>query len=160
MDLFNVPQYLTLCQSSAYMPDINTYEWDIPNSYYNNNRGNTCYISLVDASFDSDEELSCVFRLKTPSCENVICTQNNGGKFLGLVPYFSGTNKATTYTYYKTDSVKLLINDARPSKIVVESVDPNGNFFELTNLVLILKLDYVNTQETKNGILGTYYKTI
>ena len=153
--LENVPDYLMLYKVDA-VNNGGKYTWNIPSSYYSNQRGQVCYVSLCDCLVDDtgvDEEIAVKYH---SGGQNYHSTKNSGAYLGGLST--SVESAGHSHHKYDADRVKLLVS-ARPTTIELSTVNCNDDLVELDEVIFVLKFEYLNTENTNNQYINTFSKT-
>lgn len=152
----NIPEYLSLCSSTATINN-NYYTWTIPFSYYSqNNRGPICYLSLSDCNIYVDYEGGIIIKYEN-GAQNVICSENSGGSYLGNVQLTAGDNKTYFHTYNNPERIKLL-TQAKPIQITISTWTVDGTAQAIDDALFVLKFEYYNQEEISKNYNDTFYK--
>jgi hypothetical protein len=167
--LDNLPDFLTLYSKDSLNPGIITqadFTWNLPDSYYSNQRANNCYVSIVDC-FSEELERDAVAPAINEQAYLIVLydgasnyhSTDNAGIVLGgynLRP--KDTN--FTYDFAKTGGMLQALIAARPQTIRLAITDLNGVIIRMANppflWVITLRFDYVNQEQQIEGMLNTF----
>lgn len=154
----NIPEYLSICTTTATVND-NVYTWTIPYSYYsNNNRGAVCYVSLSDCNIYADYEGGIIIKYEN-STQNMICSVNSSGSYLGNMQLILGASKNNYHMYNNNEPVKLL-TQAHPITISISTWTIDGVAQPIDEGLFILKFEYFNQDKSIQNYQNTFYKTL
>tara|TARA_R100001129_G_scaffold184403_2_gene169246 strand:- start:3586 stop:4065 length:480 start_codon:yes stop_codon:yes gene_type:complete len=154
----DIKDYLVLRQEDAENATLdnnnNKLKFNIPNTYYSNQRSQSCSVCLIDCYGDinnvADENLSIKCNLTAGNQYNT----NNSSTYLGRICL----NNSTTSVF---NSEKMILQTApRPSVVEIEffeETNANGALNQtLTGMVVVLQFNYYNAETTSN-LLGNEY---
>ena len=164
--LDNLPDFLTLYSKDSLNPAPATleYTWNLPDSYYSNQRATSAYVSIVD-SFQEN------IALVAPQTAYVICMKegasnyfstDNRGIILGGVSRQAWSVAAPTdiFEFQKTGAMLQPLIAARPQKLTlcIETLfgtvpRPPGSDFDWA---ITLRFDYVNQERQAEGMLSSF----
>ena len=132
--------------------------FDIPASYYTNQRSSVGSISLVDFNFVADETDEYILVYYDDIGQNQFNSANNG-VYLGYGICKGGANDALQIT--NSDRFKVLVN-ARPTTINLRLRSQGNSALgsAITNAFFVLKFEYSNPQDTSELLLEQYTPTL
>ena len=167
--LDNLPDFITLYSKDSLDPAITTaidYTWDLPDSYYSNQRSVNAYVSIVDC-FSEELERAAIAPVLNEQAYLIVLfdgasnyhSTNNAGIVLGgynLRPL--GTE--FTYDFAKTGGMLQGLISARPRRLRLAITDLQGQIIRMKDppfqWVITLRFDYVNEKKQIGGLLSTY----
>ena len=135
-----------------------TLTFDIPSTYYTNQRSTVCSISLVDFNFVADATDDYILVYYDNISQNQFNSANNG-LYLGY-----GVSKGANtdpLQISNSDRFKVLVN-ARPTTITLK-LKAQGNTAlgaAITNAFFVLKFEYYNPIDTSEELLNQYTPTL
>ena len=135
-----------------------TLTFDIPSTYYTNQRSTVCSISLVDFNFVADATDDYILVYYDNIGQNQFNSSNNG-VYLGY-----GVSKGANtdpLQISNSDRFKVLVN-ARPTTITLK-LKAQGNTAlgaAITNAFFVLKFEYGNPVDTSEMLLNDYTPTL
>ena len=135
-----------------------TLTFDIPSTYYTNQRSTVCSISLVDFNFVADATDDYILVYYDNIGQNQFNSANNG-LYLGY-----GVSKGANtdpLQISNSDRFKVLVN-ARPTTITLK-LKAQGNTAlgaAITNAFFVLKFEYANPADTSEMLLNDYTPTL
>jgi hypothetical protein len=135
-----------------------TLVFDIPATYYTNQRSSVCSISLVDFNFVADETDEYILVYYDNIGQNQFNSANNG-LYLGYGICKGRANDALQLT--NLNKIKTLVN-ARPTTITLK-LKAEGNTAlgsAITNAFFVLKFEYYNPVDTTELLLEQYTPTL
>ena len=132
--------------------------FDIPASYYTNQRSSVCSISLVDFNFVADATDDYILVYYDNIGQNQFNSANNG-LYLGY-----GVSKGANtdpLQISNSDRFKVLVN-ARPTTINLRLRSQGNSALgsAITNAFFVLKFEYSNPQDTSELLLEQYTPTL
>ena len=132
--------------------------FDIPASYYTNQRSSVCSISLVDFNFVADATDEYILVYYDDIGQNQFNSANNG-VYLGYGICKGANTDPLQIT--NSDRFKVLVN-ARPTTITLKlKAQGNTNLgAAITNAFFVLKFDYANPVDTSETLLNDYTPTL
>ena len=135
-----------------------TLVFDIPNTYYSNQRSSSCFLTLVDFNFSKDQNDDYLLVYFDTLAANQFNSSNNG-TYLGYGICKGGANDPLQVT--NLDKFKTMVN-ARPSNITLKiKAQGNANLSSaVTNAFFVLKFDYANPVDTGEELLNQYTPTL
>ena len=135
-----------------------TLVFDIPNTYYSNQRSSSCFLTLVDFNFSKDQNDDYLLVYFDTLAANQFNSSNNG-TYLGYGICKGGANDPLQVT--NLDKFKTMVN-ARPSNITLKiKAQGNANLSSaVTNAFFVLKFDYANPYDTGEELLNQYTPTL
>mgnify|MGYP001165479357 FL=1 len=135
-----------------------TLTFDIPSTYYTNQRSTVCSISLVDFNFVADSTDDYILVYYDNIGQNQFNSANNG-LYLGY-GVCKGAN-TDPLQISNSDRFKVLVN-ARPTTITLK-LKAQGNTAlgaAITNAFFVLKFEYANPVDTSEMLLNDYTPTL
>ena len=132
--------------------------FDIPSTYYTNQRSTVCSISLVDFNFVADATDDYILVYYDNIGQNQFNSAKNG-VYLGY-----GVSKGANtdpLQISNSDRFKVLVN-ARPTTITLK-LKAQGNTAlgaAITNAFFVLKFEYANPVDTSEMLLNDYTPTL
>lgn len=151
----DIKDFIVLRQEEAIFTTLNqfhsTLTWNIPPSYYSNQRDNTCSVMLIDAysnaANSNDNKLSILTNLS-------IQNQANSGNTL---PYLGKLIDGSI----ETDHINMeLLTSARPTTIsfnIKNLNNANGVLSgALTGCLFVLQFKYYNAIKTSDNLVEQY----
>lgn len=151
----NIPDYITLHKTDAdtTLANDGLYKWNIPMSYYSNTRGSVCYVSLADCCLTSATTQHLIVKLKNQG-QNTSNSKNDGS-VLGIV-----NRNASAHHFRNAEPIKILLN-ARPPSIEIQVKQANDNLkVTVSNLMVVLKFEYFDPQDTQKEYVNTMYRKL
>lgn len=154
-DLPQLPDFLTLWTNDATLSGT-TYTWNIPDSYYSNDRVSTCYVSLVSLVGNfaglagADTAYACILK---DGAANYSSTKNNG-----IVLGFVEQQSVADFIYHPAGSVLQPMIKSNPQTLSIVFTDLAGTDMAVAgadNFVLSLRFDYINPISQAAGMEGT-----
>ena len=135
-----------------------TLVFDIPNTYYSNQRSSSCFLTLVDFNFSKDQTDDYLLVYYNTLSQNQFNSANNG-TYLGYGICKGDANDPLQIT--NSPNFKIMVN-ARPSNITLKiKAQGNGNLGSaITNAFFVLKFDYANPVDTGEELLNQYTPTL
>lgn len=132
--------------------------FDIPSTYYSNQRSSVCSISLVDFNFVADATDDYILVYYDNIGQNQFNSSNNG-VYLGYGLCKGANTDPLQLT--NLDKIKTLVN-ARPTTITLKlKAQGNTNLGSaITNAFFVLKFDYANPVDTSETLLNDYTPTL
>ena len=132
--------------------------FDIPASYYTNQRSSVCSISLVDFNFVADATDDYILVYYDNIGQNQFNSSNNG-VYLGYGLCKGANTDPLQLT--NLDKIKTLVN-ARPTTITLKlKAQGNTNLgAAITNAFFVLKFEYANPVDTSETLLNDYTPTL
>lgn len=135
-----------------------TLVFDIPATYYTNQRSSVCSISLVDFNFVADATDEYILVYYDNLGQNQFNSANNG-VYLG----YGVCKGANTDSLQSTNlnNIKTLVN-TRPTTITLK-IKAEGNTAlgsAITNAFFVLKFEYSNPVDTTELLLEQYTPTL
>ncbi len=154
----DIKDYLVLRQGDAIDGIINNTKnnlvWNIPPSYYSNQRSNTCSVKLIDAygtnSNFSDQELSVLVNLTVSNQYNTANSSPYLGKLLNGKQNSGYAMSLLTSARPTTIEIKL-VNET--NEINVDGGNPTGS---IDGAVFVLEFTYYNSNETAHDLVNQY----
>ena len=157
-----ISDIIVLHQADARNTTLNagndTLVFDIPASYYTNQRSSVCNVSLVDFNFVADATDEYVLVYYDNIGQNQFNSSNNG-VYLGYGICKGANTDALQLT--NLNKLKVLVN-ARPTTISLK-VKAQGNQnlgSAITNAFFVLKFEYSNPVDTSELLLEQYTPTL
>ena len=153
-----LPDFLTLWTKDS-VRTATEYKWNIPDSYYSNDRSSTCYVSCVNIGGDWDKFLvpvgvQDVYHIILKDGGPNYSTTANNGIILGQVQ----GNDVRMFAYYPTIPIQAMIK-SNPQTLTICVVDSAGveqkgdnNF----NMVITLRFEYINARTQIAGLESTF----
>ena len=135
-----------------------TLVFDIPATYYTNQRSSVCSISLVDFNFVADATDDYILVYYDNIGQNQFNSSNNG-VYLGYGLCKGANTDALQLT--NLNKIKTLVN-ARPTTITLK-LKAEGNTAlgsAITNAFFVLKFEYYNPVDTTELLLEQYTPTL
>ena len=132
--------------------------FDIPSTYYSNQRSSVCSISLVDFNFVADATDDYILVYYDNIGQNQFNSSNNG-VYLGYGLCKGANTDPLQLT--NLDKIKTLVN-ARPTTITLK-LKAQGNTAlgaAITNAFFVLKFEYANPLDTSEMLLNDYTPTL
>ena len=155
MDEFNqLPDFITLYSKDAVnaAPTNLEYKWNLPDSFYSNDRASTAYISLANVVGDfvgvGGGAVAIVFK---DGASNYSSTDNRGIVLGGVYD-----NAATNQTPISQALVQPLIA-SRPRNIEIHFTDIDGSAITRPAgfaVIITLRFDYINPKIQISGLEG------
>ncbi len=132
--------------------------FDIPASYYTNQRSSVCSISLVDFNFVADATDDYILVYYDDIGQNQFNSSNNG-VYLGYGLCKGANTDPLQLT--NLDKIKILVN-ARPTTITLKLKAQGNNDLgsAVTNAFFVLKFEYSNPVDTSELLLEQYTPTL
>jgi len=157
-----INDFLVLHQADARNTTLNagnnTLVFDIPSTYYTNQRSSVCSLSLVDFGFVEDGTDNYLLVYYDNIGQNQFNSSNNGVYLGHAVCRFDANS---TYQTPDVEKVEVLVN-ARPTtisiKVLAEGNSPLGA--AITNAFFVLKFKYGNAVDTSELLLEQYTPTL
>ena len=153
----DIKDYLVLRQENAENATLNAgnnkLKFIIPNTYYSNQRSQSCSVCLINCYGKIESANDFVLSVKCNLTAGNQYNTNNSSTYLGSVH----RNTATTSVF---NSEKMILQTApRPNTIEIEfenEVLGPALQGELSGMVVILQFNYYNAENTSN-LLGNDY---
>ncbi len=153
----DIKDYLVLRQEDAENATLNAnnnkLKWNIPNTYYSNQRSQSCSVCLVNCYGKIHSANDFVLSVKCNLTAGNQYNTANSSTYLGSV----NRNTDTTSVF---NSEKLILQTApRPSVVEIEFFNEINNGVlneQLSGMVVILQFNYYNAETTSN-LLGNEY---
>lgn len=172
--LDNLPDFLTLytVDSLDPTPPALTFNWNLPSSYYSNQRATSCYVSIVDSFCESitnstAQNEDAYLITFGDGGSNYHSTHNTGIVLGGVVrkgwvavPTAPDT-QVNTYEFMKTGAMLQPLIAARPQTINLALANLNGDVLARPSnppfdWVVTLRFDYVNQETQAEGMLSSF----
>ena len=135
-----------------------TLIFDIPSTYYSNQRSTVCSISLVDFNFVADNTDEYILVYYDNIGQNQFNSSNNG-VYLGYGICKGGANNALQLT--NLDKIKTLVNTRQTTISLKLKAQGNTNLGSaITNAFFVLKFEYANPVDTSETLLNDYTPTL
>tara|TARA_R110000787_G_scaffold77384_3_gene170075 strand:+ start:3008 stop:3553 length:546 start_codon:yes stop_codon:yes gene_type:complete len=169
--LDNLPDFVTLFATDAVnpLPDNIDFTWNLPDSFYSNQRSDSCYVSIVDSFQEklqrdpvapAQHDQSYLIKM-IDGASNYYSTKNKGivlGGF-NLRPSITPATELC-YDFAKTGGMLQALISARPRIIRLQITDMDGLLIRPDappfRWCITLRFDYVNQQDQIGGMLSTY----
>lgn len=156
-DLPQLPDFLTLYKSDAVddTPTNLQFKWNIPDSYYSNDRTSTCYVTLVSVAISgtglTGQQYACVLK---DGGSNYSSTKNSG-IVLGFVQNNTATNNLE---HHPTGGILQPLIKSNPQTLTIEFTDLAGTVQDVNTgeFVLSLRFDYISPISQAAGMEGTF----
>ena len=135
-----------------------TLTFDIPSTYYSNQRSSVCSISLVDFNFVANATDEYILVYYDNISQNQYNSANNG-LYLGYGVCKGDVADALQIT--NLDKIKTLVSP-RPTTITLK-LKAQGNTAlgaAITNAFFVLKFEYYNPIDTSEELLNQYTPTL
>ena len=135
-----------------------TLTFDIPSTYYTNQRSTVCSISLVDFNFVADATDDYILVYYDNIGQNQFNSANNG-VYLGYGICKGANTDPLQHT--NLDKIKTLVSP-RPTTITLK-LKAEGNTAlgsAITNASFVLKFEYANPVDTSEMLLNDYTPTL
>tara|TARA_R100001440_G_scaffold6925_2_gene13937 strand:+ start:2735 stop:3214 length:480 start_codon:yes stop_codon:yes gene_type:complete len=135
-----------------------TLTFDIPSTYYTNQRSTVCSISLVDFNFVADATDDYILVYYDNIGQNQFNSSNNG-VYLGYGLCKGANTDPLQIT--NLNKIKTLVN-SRPTTITLK-LKAQGNTAlgaAITNAFFVLKFEYANPVDTSETLLNDYTPTL
>lgn len=157
----DISDILVLHQSQARNSTLDanndTLVFDIPNTYYSNQRSSVCTITLVDFNFSKDANDDYVLVYFDTIAQNQFNSANNG-VYLGYAINGKANDplQVTNLNQFKT------LVTARPSTITLKiKAQGNSNLSSaITNAFFVLKFEYSNPVDTGEELSNQFTPTL
>jgi len=154
----DIKDYLVLRQSDAENPNMNAnnnkLKWNIPNTYYSNQRSQSCSVCLINCYGKIENVNDFVLSVKCNLTAGNQYNTANSSTYLGSLH----RNTDTTSVF---SSEKMILQTApRPSTIEIEFINEDtisgALAGQLSGMVVVLQFNYYNAESTSN-LLGNEY---
>ena len=158
-DLAQLPDSLTLWTKDALRFGLGAteYQWNIPDSYYSNDRASTCYVTLVNFTWEFEDRNPVYAIVLKDGAPNYSNTANNG-IVLGTIQ----SNDVQNGLHFPNGAITQAMIKSNPQTIKISIVnavtgDPitNGAVGEFGGC-LTLRFDYINPVSQAAGLEGTF----
>ena len=169
--LDNLPDFVTLFATDAIdpLPQFIDFTWNLPDSYYSNQRASSAYVSIVDSFQEklqrdpiapAQHDQSYLIKM-IDGASNYYSTKNAGivlGGF-NLRPSITPANELC-YDFAKTGGMLQALVSARPRTIRLQITDMDGILFRPDSppfrWCITLRFDYLNPVKQVEGMLSTF----
>mgnify|MGYP003630682360 CR=1 FL=1 len=153
-----LPDFLTLWSKDSVRGTTN-FNWNIPDSYYSNDRSSTCYLSCVSIGGDFDAMLAVApaqdtfFIILKDGGPNYSTTANNGivlGQIQG--------NTTRMFNHFPTVPIQALIksNPQTFNMVIVDSAGVEQKTLNTFSWVITLRFEYINAVTQAAGLESTF----
>tara|TARA_R100000353_G_scaffold174729_3_gene143332 strand:+ start:897 stop:1376 length:480 start_codon:yes stop_codon:yes gene_type:complete len=154
----DIKDYLVLRQRDAENSTLNNtnnkLKWNIPNTYYSNQRSQSCSVCLINCYGEIEDNNDFVLSVK---CNLTAGNQYNTSN---TSTYLGSFHKNTTETSLFNSEKMILQTAPRPNVVEIEFVNEIGTSGglqgQLTGIVVVLQFNYYNAETTSN-LLGNEY---
>tara|TARA_R100000322_G_C5320895_1_gene160474 strand:+ start:37 stop:519 length:483 start_codon:yes stop_codon:yes gene_type:complete len=155
----DIKDYLVLRQRDAENTTINDtnnkLKWNIPNSYYSNQRSQSCSVCLINCYGEIEDNNDNVLSIKCNLTAGNQYNTSNSSTYLGSF------HKNTTETSLFNSEKMILQTAPRPNVVEIifenEVASATGQLQgELRGIVVVLQFNYYNAETTSN-LLGNEY---
>jgi len=166
--LDNLPDFITLFTNDAINPEPPNvdFTWNLPDSYYSNQRSSSAYVSIVD-SFTEQLERDAVAPATNDQsylivlydgATNYHSTKNEGIVLGGFRLQPKGTE--LSYSFNKTGGMLQALIAARPRTLRLAITDMDAVLVRPAAVpfrwVITLRFDYLNQEAQAAGMLSSF----
>ena len=153
-----LPDFLTLWSKDS-VRGTTEFTWNIPDSYYSNDRSSTCYLSCVNIGGDFDAMLAVAppqdtfYIMLKDGGPNYSTTANNGivlGQIQG--------NTTRMFNHFPTVPTQTMIksNPQTFKMVIVDSAGTEQKTLNTFNWVVTLRFEYINARTQIAGLESTF----
>jgi len=157
----DICDYLVLQQADARNSTLDTtnniLEFDVPQTYYTNQRSSTCSVSLHHAVMNQGSKTIPVNFYYMNGGQNQFNSSNNG-VYLGNINAINNSG----FKDFKLGSYMEILTSPRPHNIRIKILESGnaGITEDITNAVIILKFKYYNSKDTAEELLNQYQEKL
>jgi len=154
----SIKDYVSLFIGDATNISTGVYEWDIPATYYTNQRSTVCTVSVVGSSlYASGPHTNLMIEYRNGARNTY--SQNNNTYIISHTQHeYSASNTTSYYKSFKEDIE--LLTTARPEKIRLRFLHDNGVSQSMGSGCVTLKFCYYNAEETNHELHNQYTNTL
>ncbi len=157
----DIKDYIVLRQTEAVSSTLNatnnTLTWNIPSTYYSNQRSNVCSVKLIDAYGTAnnirDNKLSILTNLS-------IQNQSNSGNTLPYLGKLQSGGEASGSDNTSIQADMELLTAPRPTTITFTIINQTTNTGSLLNAVngavFVLQFKYYDVEKTTNNLVEQF----
>ena len=154
-----LPDFLTLWSKDSVRVGAFEFTWNIPDSYYSNDRSSTCYLSCVSIGGDFDAMLPVAptqdtfYIMLKDGGPNYSTTANNG-IILGQIQ----GNTTRMFNHFPTVPTQTMIksNPQTFKMVIVDSAGVEQKPLATFNWVITLRFEYINAVTQVAGLESTF----
>lgn len=154
----SIKDYVTLLLTDAdENPEDGVYTWNIPTTYYTNQRSNVCTVSIVGCNLQTVASQATLVINYVNGASNIY-SKDNQTYLIGHCEYHADHGTHGAYTII--DRQINLLTTARPNKITLEFLNDNLVLNDMATGIVTLEFCYYNAEETNDNLHNQYTNTL
>lgn len=154
----SIKDYLNLFLGDANVLSAGIYEWDIPSTYYTNQRSTVCTVSVCGANLKSAGPHTNLMIEYSNGGRNIYSKDNNTYVIAHCQHEDSGGGGNALYKAFSQDIQ--LLTTPRPQKIRLRFIHSNNANQAMESGCVTLKFCYYNAEETNKDLHNQYTNTL
>ena len=157
-----ISDYITLYSVDATKSGDTQIMWQIPQRYYNTQRGDICVVSLVSSAIYTELDTTNYIVKLMGDGKNSFNSNNRNGAVLGFYNIQYPLGAVQSIAYLQGGETPKIQISARPSQIFLKITDLEDNAIELMNIqgVFTLKFEYYDVKDVNKDMLGQMYNRL